>query len=577
MVVAGLDSNTREKLFALYRQGDFAGLADQIQLLLESFPNDPMLPSLMGAAQMELGDYQLAVKYYQRALQLRPGFEKLLNSLGICYLKLNRVTDAKESFEQALKRNPEFAPAWFNLGLVYENGQQWQQAIEAYEKTVALEPGHFEAHTALGSSHWRTGEYTGVSEAYSRALACKPDHVPAHRNLLDFLTKSSQHETLRHQLEQASRHIPSHYLVSLYGGILADIDGDYELARELLEQTSIDAVDDAQLYDERQRLARLTRLCDQLGDSKAVINYALKGNQISRQIAGRNGVSKDTFLGYIDNREAVFTDTYSEKGVVDFRGSRNRPPVFIVGFPRSGTTLLDTILRGHPRTAVAEESNAVPGLVNELSGENDEQLESLATLSSGKMERLRQLYLSSMEENTGHKPGERLMIDRFASNIIYAGEIHRVFPEARFVLVIRHPVDVVLSCYLQTFTESSLNANFFSLEDSAFIYSRVLCLWKTYEKLLRLNVHVVKYEDLIRDTEGSCRSLLDYLDLDWDPRVLDHRKTAGKRSMIKTVSYNQVTQNLYQDAIGRWCRYREYLEPVFDTLRPWVDELGYEI
>ena len=127
MVVAGLDSNTREKLFALYRQGDFAGLADQIQLLLESFPNDPMLPSLMGAAQMELGDYQLAVKYYQRALQLRPGFEKLLNSLGICYLKLNRVTDAKESFEQALKRNPEFAPAWFNLGLVYENGQHWQQ------------------------------------------------------------------------------------------------------------------------------------------------------------------------------------------------------------------------------------------------------------------------------------------------------------------------------------------------------------------------------------------------------------------------------------------------------------------
>ena len=164
MAVAGLDSNTREKLFALYRQGDFAGLADQIQLLLESFPNDPMLPSLMGAAQMELGDYQLAVKYYQRALQLRPGFEKLLNSLGICYLKLNRVTDAKESFEHALKRNPEFAPAWFNLGLVYENGQHWQQAIGAYEKTVALEPGHFEAHTALGSSHWRTGEYTGVSE-----------------------------------------------------------------------------------------------------------------------------------------------------------------------------------------------------------------------------------------------------------------------------------------------------------------------------------------------------------------------------------------------------------------------------
>ncbi len=574
--MAGLDSNTREKLFALYREGDFAGLANQIQLLSDSFPNDPMLPSLMGAAQMELGDYQLAAKYYQQALKLKPGFEKLLNSLGICYLKLSRIDDARETFAQAIKQNPGFAPAWFNLGLVYENGQQWQDAIEAYEKTLALDPAHFEAYTSLGVCLWRTGEYTGVVKAFEQALSCKANHVPAHRSLLDFLAKTNQHEKLQGQAEFANQHIPSHYLVSLYRGILADINREYSVARQLLEDTSIDVSDEARLYDERQRLARLTRLCDQLGDSEAVINYAEKGNQVSRQIAGKNGVSKDTFLGYIDNREAVFTDTYSEKGVVDFHASRSRPPVFIVGFPRSGTTLLDTILRGHPRTAVAEESNAVPRLVNELSGENDEQLETLATLSSGKIERLRQVYLSSMEENTGHKAGQVLMVDRFASNIIYAGEIHRVFPEARFVLVLRHPLDVVLSCYLQTFVESSLNANFFTLEESSVIYTRVLGLWKQYEKLLGRNVHVVKYEDLVEDTESTCRTLLDYLDLDWDPRVLDHRKTAGKRSMIKTVSYNQVTQNIYQDAIGRWQRYRQHLEPVMDVLRPWVDELGYE-
>ena len=572
-----LDAQTRETLFALYREKNLKKLIDRIDSLLEQHPHELVLPSLMGAAHLELGEYASAIRYYQQALRLKPDFDKLLNSLGICYLRLGRIDEAGETFQRALAQNPDFAPACFNLGLVHEKLDAWEQAIESYKRAIKLDQQHFEAYTSLGIALWRTGEFSGVSEAFTRALQCKPDHIPAHRNLLDFLTRTNQHNQLKEQFEFASQYLQDHYLYFLYQGVLADIDGEHESARQLLESVRIDTTDEALLYDERHRLSRLTRLCDQLGDSESAIKYAQQGNELSEKLADQAGIKKETFISYIENREATFSERYSEKGVFDYQASTITGPVFVVGFPRSGTTLLDTILRGHPRVSIAEESDAVPRLINELSGKEDEHLESLATLSTDKITRLRQFYTDAVIEGLEVDSSKKLVIDRFAINIIYAGEIHRIFPEARFVLVLRHPADCVLSCYMQTFIETPLNANFFSLQDAANVYSRVFALWKRYTEKLDLNMHVVKYEELVSDTESCCRHLLDFLNLDWNSNILDHKKTASQRSMIKTVSYNQVTQNLYKDAIGRWRRYSEHLAPVMDVLEPWVREFDYEL
>ena len=249
-------------------------------------------------------------------------------------------------------------------------------------------------------------------------------------------------------------------------------------------------------------------------------------------------------------------------------------PVFVIGFPRSGTTLLDTLLRGHPAIRVAEESNAVSAMVNRLSGQSDERLETLADLRDRDTDNIRKTYFDALARHA--KPDNGVLpIDRFALNTVYAGEIHRIFPDARFILMLRHPADCVLSCFMQTFYETPANACFFTLEDSAHLYDRVFGLWRQYTGLLPLNVLQVKYEDLVTDAETTCRRILDFLDMPWHPGILEHERTARERPLIGTASYNQVTRPLYTEAQGHWRRYRAEMKPVLPALEPWISYFGY--
>ncbi len=250
-------------------------------------------------------------------------------------------------------------------------------------------------------------------------------------------------------------------------------------------------------------------------------------------------------------------------------------PIFIVGFPRSGTTLLDTMLRGHPALALAEETDAVATMINAYAGDDDAGLAALPELSRDALVRLRATYLDALARHVDPAAGARA-VDRFGLNMVYAGEIRRVFPEARLVLLLRHPADCVLSCFMQSFRASSANASFHTLEDAAHLYDRVFDLWDCYERTLGLDAYTLRYEDLVGDVEGSCRALLEALGVAWHPGVLEHERTARARPLIRTASYGQVTRPVSPASVGRWRRYERALAPVLPVLEPWIERLGYE-
>ena len=160
-------------------------------------------------------------------------------------------------------------------------------------------------------------------------------------------------------------------------------------------------------------------------------------------------------------------------------------------------------------------------------------------------------------------------------NITHVGSIHRVFPDAKFILALRHPCDCVLSCFMQTFKLNGAMMNFLSLEQSARLYAAVMELWTVYRQKLDLDVHVVKYEELVQDLEGTCRPLIRFLGLEWDDNLHNYQKTALERGSIHTPSYSQVVQPLYKRASGRWTNYREQMEPVLPVLQPWIEAFGY--
>ena len=155
--------------------------------------------------------------------------------------------------------------------------------------------------------------------------------------------------------------------------------------------------------------------------------------------------------------------------------------------------------------------------------------------------------------------------------------IHRLFPDAKIILAMRHPCDVVLSCFMQNFKPTEAMASFLDLANASRTYDRIFAYWEKCMTIFPLDVHTLRYEAMVDDVEAATRPLFEFLGLEWEEQALDHRRTAANRGFIRTPSYAQVTEKVYSSASGRWLRYRKYMEEVLPILQPWVARYGYAL
>ena len=199
----------------------------------------------------------------------------------------------------------------------------------------------------------------------------------------------------------------------------------------------------------------------------------------------------------------------------------------------------------------------------------------MAELVPAHQEELRQIYFEELDSHLGSEGRSAIIVDKLPLNIVEAGLIHRIFPQARFLFAQRHPCDCVLSCFMQSFYINEAMVNFLDLEDAARFYDKVMTLWQKYLSVLPLEVHTVRYENLIEAFEETLTPLLDFLGVEWDDSIRNYTETASRRERIYTPSYNQVTQPLYTRARGRWERYSKNMQPVLPTLLPWARRFGY--
>jgi tetratricopeptide (TPR) repeat protein len=248
-----------------------------------------------------------------------------------------------------------------------------------------------------------------------------------------------------------------------------------------------------------------------------------------------------------------------------------RSPVFLVGFPRSGTTLLDTMLMGHPDIQVLEERRALARLETEIGG-----LGGIAQLDTAGVRAAQGRYFEIVSEYADVGPGA-LLIDKAPLALNRAVLVHRLFPDARFILVLRHPADVILSCFMTAFALNPPMANFLRLDTAAEFYDLTFRTWENARSVLPLKVHAVRYERLIASPESELRGAIQAIDVPWHDAVMDHQRTAQARAAIATASYAQVIEPLYARANGRWRHYRAHLDPILPTLRPWIERYGYSI
>jgi hypothetical protein len=194
----------------------------------------------------------------------------------------------------------------------------------------------------------------------------------------------------------------------------------------------------------------------------------------------------------------------------------------------------------------------------------------LAKASASLLRKARQVYFDALGEH-GLEGFTGLVVDKFPLDMAAAPVIEAIFPRSPLIFAQRHPCDVVLSGFMQPIGV----VNFSSIEDAADYYDAMMSIWTASRDSLGLTVHTVVYEELVRDPEAVLRPLLGFLGLEWDERILDHRKTAKGRGTIETPTYDQVTEPISTKASGRWKRYRDQLRPALPVLLKWAERLGY--
>ncbi len=259
-------------------------------------------------------------------------------------------------------------------------------------------------------------------------------------------------------------------------------------------------------------------------------------------------------------------------GASDDAGSSD--PIFLVGFPRSGTTLLDQVLDSHPNIQVLEEQPLLGSIFAELRQASGGYLPALAALDEKALQSYRQRYLREMARLLPLDHPGGLRVDKMPLNLVHAPLIARLFPEARMMFALRHPCDAVLSCFMQNFKINDAMVHFLSLEETTHLYTRLMALWQRAADVLPLRVHTVRYEGIVEDFRAEIAPLLHFLGVEWHDAVLKYDRHARSRA-ISTPSYQQVTQPIYAHARYRWMRYRTEMAPILDQLAPFASSFGY--
>ena len=519
-------------------------------------------------AKLQMGDFTNAVKLGTKLVSKIKNDSSLLNYLGIAHAQLGQFEKAAQRFALASRITPDFAWAHNNLGSAYRNLGRLDDAVDAINAALAIQPDYAEAHNNLGNVMVDREEFDGAINAYKAAISANISYSRADLNLCEVLEKTNRLDAFATAISAAKDNCPSDDpRLLLHLGKLASRQKDWEGARDHLLKIELD---NSPLEISIPASEQLGKTYDRLGDYDSAFSSFLAMN--NRVIAA---------LDKGDSLTKALTNKLSDLNKF-WEGTDNVPmaPIpcnqkisFLIGFPRSGTTLLDTILRGHPDIIVIEEKPILGGLITRF--KIDETPDALSRMTNDDIKTLRTSYLELIAAEADTDISGKLVVDKFPLNIQHAGLIKCLFPEAKIIFALRDPADCVLSCFMQNFTLNTAMASFLSIEQAGATYDAVMDLWTNYEARLDLNTHYLKYEDLVSDLPRTIKPLLAFLNMPWVESMSDYQKTATQRKNINTPSYDQVTQPLYSQAKQRWRRYESHLAPILPLMRKWSAHWQY--
>ena len=470
----------------------------------------------------------------------------------------SRWAEAIDALDRAVRLRPSEPSLRWTLAGALASAERYEEALAALDELDRIDGQTADSALVRGRCLLAMMRFEDAEAEYWKSVSLAPDNAESVRELGLLLERTSRLDSLVELLDQASASgIPDDLLAHLHA-VKAFREGHAERAYSLLQ--SVDpAVDPAGWHRTHAKIA------DRVGKADEAFAAAEEVNRLTPDFDSWRSRAAD-YRKRLRELGRLLTEMPE---LPQLARPARRMPAFLVGFPRSGTTLLDTFLMGHPDTAVLEEVH--------LLGAAERQIGKVADLpraSRRSLERARDAYFAELDHHVA-KDFSGLVVDKLPLNLLGAPFIEAMFPGAKIIFAQRHPVDAVLSGFMQSFVMNDAMASFLTIEDAADLYDAVMSSWRAILERFDLSVHTVVYERLVVDPEAQLRPLVEFLGLPWDDRVLAHTQTARERGAIITPSYHQVTEPLNARAVGRWRRYEKQLMPVLPPLLTWAEWLGY--
>ena len=569
--------------------------ADWFRQALTLDPENPMGLSNLGQILVEIGehdDLDEAEMLCKKAIQLTPGRPHPINNLGNVYRSMGRFEEALECYNKAMAIAPSMAMPINNMGQALHGRARYDEAIEFYLNALALEPNSARFHANLASLYKDEDQFDEALERFQHALVIDPEHIESlcgmGRVYIQLMKTAEAEECFRKALEiDPESMAPRMGLAGLYSEL-----GEFDRAEQeyaLVLQTQPKAIE---IYYQRAThhkgkvsdadLNMMQTLLKQkyLGEGgRSQLNFALGAvhdkrknyeaaaqnfrvaneNQTAARLKRSETYDPELFTSYIHNVIEAFTPEFIAK--FQGQGDPSHRPIFVVGLPRSGTTLTEQILASHPAVhgagELAEINTSFQDLPVTLGLNQLDSFQALKQLNVPELRASAEAYLRELQKLDANAP---FVVDKMPDNVNLLGWIHLLFPNARIIHCQRDLRDIALSCW-QTSFGAIRWANDWSHIAGRFINSlRVVNHWKT---IPGLEVLEFPYESVIADPEKQARTLIAYAGLDWHPNCIKFHET---KRQVRTASLSQVREPIYKSSIAKWKNYERELGPLIEAL-----------
>ena len=538
-----------ESVMLLYSSGKIHEAISRIKLLNESYPNVPLLFNILGACYKSIGEIDGAIQMFDTATKIKPNYAEAYFNIGVIYYEISQLTKAINYYLKAIEANPGYSDAHNNLGITYLDLGKLDKSIKHLELAISFRPEFPEAHNNLGSVYQEKGSLDAAINSYKRAITLKNNFAQAHTNLGIIQEKTGKFDDALLSYSNAINHDPNNVSAHFNLSYLKTFNTEDQQVLQMHSILSTDSVDQT----DRARLCfALARVYENLGDSEKLFEYLNQGNSLRKQVLNFSFNSSNNNNSYLKNIFKNLNDHNFESPK-----SSQICPIFIVGMPRSGTTLLEQIISSHREVYGAGELKnlneiLIPIFQNQLNSSD-------SIITNEIVSSIRSQYIESLI-NLNIK--EATITDKWPLNFRYIGFILSAFPNAKIIHSKRDSIATCWSIYKHFFSDNA-NGWAYNLDDIADFYLLYDDLMSFWHELYPGRIFDLSYEDLTANQELETRKLIEYCGLDWDKNCLDFHKN---KRVVGTASVSQVRMEMFQGSSENWKKYKQYLGPLVNKL-----------